>query len=139
MRSSLVCLAVAVTATSLIGSVGGSALAQARTRPKTRAVEQEYVGGNYGVSAVALEFQARRGEKAVTVKIEDATGRAVDANTWQGDGTDPHQFCNSTGPVPIDPHKPVYVYLWVGFSSCPLEEWPSLPSTGTVTVTFLRR
>jgi hypothetical protein len=81
------------------------------------------------------QYRTLRREKAVSVKIVDDQGTQVRGMLVQKDGIR-KAFCGSSGRVPIRGGKPLGIWI----SANPCGSTPGgVPTTGTVTTTFLRR
>ena len=80
------------------------------------------------------EIRPARGETAVSVVVEDASGRPVAAAVHQGD-QDLGNICGATkGPVPLVSRKAVHVHVFSGAGCSDV----SLPTQGTITFTFVK-
>lgn len=113
----------------------------AAPKPKKRSAEHSYPPPlpNSGLPLLisSIEFPTKRKEAFARIVISDISGRKVDAIAYQdGFRYRPVNICGASPRFRIEGGKNLKVNLYVGFSSCPLPEWPSLPTMGTVKATF---
>ena len=123
----------------------GVAVLPVSARPAGRQVTFEYQGpntlveptgkvvANWGIFRTA---KPRRGEGLISVKLVDATGQPVAAEVHQGNHILGGAFCGETDrPLRLVNRASVHVHLHVG-QGC---GGTSVPTQGTVELTFLRR
>ncbi|HVF53741.1 MAG TPA: hypothetical protein VNC78_09070 [Actinomycetota bacterium] len=96
-----------------------------------------------------VRLATKKGERYISVEIEDRSGLPVAGYIWVkpprvmqdyvGGFNDLHPFCGATSsPVPIRGGRPVMVYVNVGEPFVALHCHPGLATIGTVSATFLR-
>jgi hypothetical protein len=82
-------------------------------------------------------FAIRRGDRSVSLAIEDTTGLPVLGMIVSEAGEVAGFFCGSTeDPVALPPGR--HMWVWVVQGTCPGTYQPSIPTAGTVVAEFHR-
>lgn len=141
--------AASVVSVLLVGVLAGPSGAG---RPKVRMASAPYTGAlaalvgtsttpnayvgdcDPNADSGCVRFEIRRGERYLTLKVEDQTGLPVYAVAFAPDGSEVGEVCGSSDEPIAAPGG--YVDVWVTAGACYGSTSPSLPTTGTVQASF---
>ena len=146
MKKISIALFAALFATGLMAPASGAADGREVSKDYSMA-SGGFVGhGEFGseihwtLGAQYQNFEARRGERSVTLAVEDSFGETVLAHVHvyrDGDKKVDQEldFCGASNPIAVRPGTVIEVGTIMGFCD---DDSPSIVTEGTITATFSR-